>query len=48
VALQLKKLGIDRVRPLAGGIERWHDLNYPTEASAPAVPKAMTAAEQNF
>jgi 3-mercaptopyruvate sulfurtransferase SseA len=47
VALQLRKLGIDRVRPLAGGIERWRDLNYPIEPTVHPAPKAFTAAEQN-
>jgi len=28
-ALKLRKLGIDRVRPLAGGFEAWRDLQYP-------------------
>jgi 3-mercaptopyruvate sulfurtransferase SseA len=31
VALQMKKAGIGRVRPLAGGLERWRALGYPTE-----------------
>jgi membrane protein DedA with SNARE-associated domain/rhodanese-related sulfurtransferase len=31
LALQLKKLGIPRVRPLAGGFEAWRDLGFPTE-----------------
>jgi rhodanese-related sulfurtransferase len=30
VALQLKRLGIDRVRPLQGGLEEWIDLGFPT------------------
>lgn len=28
-ALKLRKLGIERVRPLAGGFEAWRDLQYP-------------------
>jgi rhodanese-related sulfurtransferase len=32
VALQLKKAGLLRVRPLAGGFEAWHELGFPTEA----------------
>jgi rhodanese-related sulfurtransferase len=31
VALQLKKVGIRRVRPLAGGLEAWRDLGFPIE-----------------
>ncbi len=31
VALQLKRVGIPRVRPLAGGFEAWRDLGFPTE-----------------
>jgi rhodanese-related sulfurtransferase len=29
VALQLKKLGIVRVRPLEGGFDKWRELGYP-------------------
>jgi rhodanese-related sulfurtransferase len=28
-ALKLRKLGIERVRPLTGGFEAWRDLQYP-------------------
>jgi membrane protein DedA with SNARE-associated domain/rhodanese-related sulfurtransferase len=31
VALQLKRAGIQRVRPLAGGFEAWHKLGLPVE-----------------
>jgi membrane protein DedA with SNARE-associated domain/rhodanese-related sulfurtransferase len=31
-ALLLNKLGIYRVRPLAGGYDRWRDLGYPVES----------------
>ena len=31
MALQLKRAGIPRVRPLAGGFEAWRDLGFPTE-----------------
>jgi 3-mercaptopyruvate sulfurtransferase SseA len=31
VALQLKRAGVRRVRPLAGGFEAWRKLNYPIE-----------------
>lgn len=29
MALKLKRFGIERVRPLAGGIEAWRDLSLP-------------------
>jgi len=29
VALLLKRRGIERVRPLAGGFRAWQDLGYP-------------------
>jgi rhodanese-related sulfurtransferase len=29
VALKLKRLGFQRVRPLAGGIEAWRDRRFP-------------------
>jgi rhodanese-related sulfurtransferase len=29
VALQLKKLGFTRVRPLAGGFQAWVEARYP-------------------
>jgi 3-mercaptopyruvate sulfurtransferase SseA len=39
VALKLQRLGIQRVRPLAGGIEAWKDLGFPVTAlEAAAVP----------
>jgi len=31
VALQLKRNGITRVRPLKGGLNLWVDLQFPTE-----------------
>jgi len=31
VALKLNKLGITRVRPLAGGLDAWIELEYPVE-----------------
>jgi hypothetical protein len=40
VALQLKKQGILRIRPLAGGIDRWRDLQFPVDAVPSAVPPA--------
>jgi 3-mercaptopyruvate sulfurtransferase SseA len=35
VALKLQRLGIQRVRPLLGGIEAWHRRAFPVTA-APA------------
>jgi len=31
VALLLKRRGIERVRPLAGGFRAWQDLGYPVK-----------------
>jgi rhodanese-related sulfurtransferase len=31
VALELRRKGISRVRPLLGGIDAWRERNYPTE-----------------
>jgi 3-mercaptopyruvate sulfurtransferase SseA len=31
VALQLKRAGIQQVRPLAGGFEAWRDLGFALE-----------------
>jgi membrane protein DedA with SNARE-associated domain/rhodanese-related sulfurtransferase len=36
VALQLRKTGIRRVRPLSGGFEAWRDGGYPVEPVLPA------------
>lgn len=38
VALELHKLGIDRVRPLRGGFDEWKRLGYPMDAVPPAIP----------
>jgi membrane protein DedA with SNARE-associated domain/rhodanese-related sulfurtransferase len=35
VTLLLKRKGIDRVRPLAGGLEGWRDRGFPLETVAP-------------
>jgi rhodanese-related sulfurtransferase len=35
VALQLHKLGIERVRPLRGGFDEWKRLGYPMDAIPP-------------
>jgi rhodanese-related sulfurtransferase len=31
VALQLKKAGVTRIRPLGGGFDAWRKLNLPLE-----------------
>jgi hypothetical protein len=36
VALLLKRRGIARARPLAGGLGAWRDPGYPTRELAPA------------
>jgi membrane protein DedA with SNARE-associated domain/rhodanese-related sulfurtransferase len=44
MALQLKSVGIPRVRPLAGGFEAWRDLGFPTEPvehSSPVLPSPV-------
>jgi rhodanese-related sulfurtransferase len=39
VALRLKRRGITRVRPLAGGLAAWMALSFPVrELAAPAIP----------
>jgi membrane protein DedA with SNARE-associated domain/rhodanese-related sulfurtransferase len=38
VALQLKRAGVRRVRPLQGGFERWRKLGYPLEPVLQATP----------
>jgi rhodanese-related sulfurtransferase len=38
VALQLKRRGITRVRPLEGGIAAWIALDYPVEPIAQPAP----------
>lgn len=37
LALQLKRKGFTRVRPLLGGIDAWREQNYPLEARTPRV-----------
>jgi rhodanese-related sulfurtransferase len=46
VALQLKKAGIRKVRPLAGGFEAWRGLGFPVEPAAENLTAAGTV-EQN-
>jgi len=44
VALQLRKMGIKRVRPLAGGFYGWRDKGYPlTEFYREAEKQASSA-----
>ena len=44
MALMLKRKGILRVRPLAGGIDRWRELAYPLQVAEPRVD-AITSVE---
>jgi rhodanese-related sulfurtransferase len=32
LALRLREMGITRIRPLAGGLDRWRKLGFPLEA----------------
>ena len=38
IALELHKLGIERVRPLRGGFDEWKRLGYPMDAIPPFMP----------
>jgi rhodanese-related sulfurtransferase len=40
VALQLRKLGFTRVRPLAGGFQAWVEAGYPLDSES-AVKQAQ-------
>jgi 3-mercaptopyruvate sulfurtransferase SseA len=40
VALLLRRRGIERVRPLAGGLYGWRDRGYPTVDIVPATTPA--------
>jgi rhodanese-related sulfurtransferase len=44
VALQLRKMGITRVRPLKGGFDGWKEAGYPLELYLPALKGAEVAA----
>lgn len=44
MALLLRKNGITRVRPLAGGLEAWRERDLPLENVHPAAPPAGTPA----
>jgi membrane protein DedA with SNARE-associated domain len=43
VALQLRRKGFDRVRPLLGGFDAWRDRNYPTDLRVAGVAGAPGA-----
>ena len=43
LALQLRRKGITRVRPLLGGIDAWRERNYPTELRAVGMMSALDA-----
>jgi rhodanese-related sulfurtransferase len=43
LALQLRRKGITRVRPLLGGIDAWRERNYPTELRSVGVVSALDA-----
>jgi 3-mercaptopyruvate sulfurtransferase SseA len=38
VALRLRRRGIDRVRPLAGGYDAWRAAGFPMETPSPPPP----------
>jgi 3-mercaptopyruvate sulfurtransferase SseA len=40
VALQLKRLGVSRVRPLTGGFHGWHERGYPLQEFYPELAAA--------
>ena len=44
MALLLRKNGITRVRPLAGGLEAWRERKFPLQALDPAEAPAGTLA----
>jgi hypothetical protein len=44
VALQLKRRGITRVRPLEGGLAQWMALSFPVhELPVPVIPTLATS-----
>lgn len=45
MALQLKKAGIRRVRPLAGGLEAWRARGFPIEPIKKGTPDAQLGVE---
>jgi len=47
MALMLKRKGISRVRPLAGGIDAWRELDYPLEMVVSKEGDVVTAEISN-
>jgi len=45
VALQLKRAGIRKVRPLAGGFEAWQKLGLPIEPLTPECDMELLLAD---
>jgi 3-mercaptopyruvate sulfurtransferase SseA len=43
VALQLKRRGIDRIRPLAGGLEGWRERQFPVDSIPVTTAAAVVA-----
>ncbi len=43
MALLLRRNGIKKVRPLAGGIDAWRERNFPLEAHTVAAPTGLVA-----
>ena len=44
MALLLRRRGIERVRPLAGGFHAWRDLGYPLTELTATISKGPTSA----
>lgn len=45
MALLLRKIGITRVRPLAGGLEAWRERNFPLQPLDPEEASAAALAD---
>jgi len=45
VALMLRRRGISRVRPLAGGLQAWRQLSFPVESGTPRLLEAVAQPE---
>jgi len=43
VALLLRKNGVERVRPLAGGLDSWRERGYPVVAAEEVTPDSQPA-----
>jgi len=43
VALLLRRQGITRIRPLAGGLDAWRNLGYPIENVEPVLTATVPA-----